>query len=65
MTIALYTHRDMFDHRPGEHHPERPERLRAVTDALSASDLDLAHHDAPIVDVEDLRRVPNHSADRL
>ncbi len=34
MTIALYTHQDMFDHRPGEGHPERPDRLRAVADAL-------------------------------
>ena len=25
---------DMLDHRPGDGHPERPERLRAVTDAL-------------------------------
>src|SRR5260221_10068826 len=57
MAIALYTHRDMFDHRPGEHHPERPERLRAVTEALSDSDLDLAPNDAPVVDLEDLRRV--------
>jgi acetoin utilization deacetylase AcuC-like enzyme len=57
MTIALYTHRDMFDHRPGEHHPERPERLQAVTDALGDSDLDLAPNEAPIVEIEDLRRV--------
>ena len=35
MTIALYTHQDMLDHRPGARHPERPERLQAVTDALS------------------------------
>jgi acetoin utilization deacetylase AcuC-like enzyme len=55
MTVALYTHQDMFDHRPGERHPERPERLRAVVDALSdASDLDLAPNDAPIVEEADL-----------
>src|SRR5258706_3976144 len=57
MTIALYTHQDMFDHRPGEHHPERPERLRAVTEALGESDLDLAPNTAPVVEIEDLLRV--------
>ncbi|WP_068876627.1 MULTISPECIES: histone deacetylase family protein [unclassified Phenylobacterium] len=54
MTVALYTHQDMLDHRPGEGHPERPERLRAVSDALSDSDLDLAPNDAPLVDAADL-----------
>lgn len=54
MTVALYTHQDMLDHRPGEGHPERPERLRAVSDALSDSDLDLAPYDAPLVDAADL-----------
>jgi acetoin utilization deacetylase AcuC-like enzyme len=56
MTIALYTHQDMFDHRPGEGHPERPDRLRAVSDALSDSDLDLAPFDAPLVEAADLLR---------
>jgi acetoin utilization deacetylase AcuC-like enzyme len=55
MTVALYTHQDMFDHRPGERHPERPERLRAVVDALGdASDLDLSPNDAPLVEEADL-----------
>src|SRR5436190_6956966 len=55
MTVALYTHQDMFDHRPGERHPERPERLRAVIDALGdASDLDLSPNDAPLVEEADL-----------
>jgi acetoin utilization deacetylase AcuC-like enzyme len=57
MTVALYTHQDMFDHRPGEHHPERPERLRAVVDALEDATLDLAPNDAPIVEAADLLRV--------
>lgn len=57
MTVALYTHQDMFDHRPGERHPERPERLRAVVDALDDADLDLAPHDAPLVEEADLLRV--------
>lgn len=58
MTVTLYTHADMFDHRPGRGHPERPERLGAVIEALSAaSDLDLEPHDAPLVEPDDLRGV--------
>ena len=58
MTVALYTHLDMLDHRPGDWHPERPERLRAVVDALEdASDLDLMLREAPLVETSDLLRV--------
>jgi acetoin utilization deacetylase AcuC-like enzyme len=58
MTVALYTHTAMLDHRPGFRHIERPERLRAVTDALAdASDLDLVWRDAPPVADADLARV--------
>ena len=58
MSLSLYTHADMLDHRPGEWHPERPERLKAVTDALAdASDIDLATHEAPVVASVDLARV--------
>src|SRR5687768_3862416 len=57
MTVALYTHQDMFDHRPGERHPERPERLKAVCDALDDADLDLMPNDAPLVEEADLLRV--------
>jgi acetoin utilization deacetylase AcuC-like enzyme len=58
MSIALYSHTDMFDHRPGDAHPERPERLAAVMDALAdASDLDLAAYDAPLADLADLQLV--------
>ena len=57
MTVALYTHMDMLDHRPGASHPERPERLRAVTDALSDSDLRLMVCDAPPAEEGDLARV--------
>lgn len=58
MDVALYTHEDMLDHRPGEGHPERPERLRAVIDALNdATDLALIPNDAPLVEEADLARV--------
>jgi acetoin utilization deacetylase AcuC-like enzyme len=57
MTVALYTHSDMLDHRPGRRHPERPERLEAVLGALEDSDLDLAPNEAPLVEAADLLRV--------
>jgi acetoin utilization deacetylase AcuC-like enzyme len=57
MTVALYTHLDMLDHRPGDRHPERPERLAAVTAALADSDLRLSAHEAPLVDDADLAAV--------
>ena len=66
MTVALYTHADMLDHRPGEGHPERPERLAAVTEALGDSDLDLVVLDAPLAQAADLRRVhPDAYVDRI
>ena len=58
MALSLYSHPDMFDHRPGDGHVESPERLRAVVDALNDDpNLALEPHDAPLVDVEDLLRV--------
>jgi acetoin utilization deacetylase AcuC-like enzyme len=58
MAVALYTHLDMLDHRPGDGHVESPERLRAVIDALNDDpNLALEVLDAPLVDVEDLLRV--------
>lgn len=58
MAIVLYTHLDMLDHRPGDRHVERPERLRAVLDALNDDpNLALDPFDAPMVEVEDLLRV--------
>lgn len=48
----------MFDHRPGDGHPERPERLRAVVDALDDdAGLDLDRREAPLVSLDDLVRV--------
>jgi acetoin utilization deacetylase AcuC-like enzyme len=57
MSVALYTHADMLDHRPGAGHAERPERLRAVTDALTDADLDLEPIDAPLAEAGDLALV--------
>ena len=39
MSVPLFTHPDMIDHRPGVGHPERPERLGAVLDALDDAGL--------------------------
>jgi acetoin utilization deacetylase AcuC-like enzyme len=57
MTVALYTHPDMFDHHPGGRHPERSERLGAVLGALDDATLSLERREAPLVDPEDLARV--------
>jgi len=57
MTVALYTHQDMFDHRPGDRHPESPERLASVIGALEDATLDLAPNDAPFVEEADLLKV--------
>jgi len=66
MTIGLFTHPDMLDHRPGEGHPERPERLKAVTDALSDAALPLELYEAPLADPHDLALVhPQTFIDRL
>jgi acetoin utilization deacetylase AcuC-like enzyme len=62
MSVALYTHADMLDHRTGSGHPERPERLTAVLEALDdALDLDLEPLDAPLAEAADLARV--HGSD--
>lgn len=48
----------MFDHRPGDGHAERPERLGAVIDALNdATGLDIESREAPLADHADLLRV--------
>jgi len=66
MTIGLFTHPDMLDHRPGEGHPERPERLRAVTDSLNDAALALELYEAPLADPLDLALVhPQAFIDRL
>lgn len=57
MAVALFTHPDMIEHRPGEGHPERPERLRAVLDAIDDAGLSLDRRAASEALIEDLRRV--------
>jgi acetoin utilization deacetylase AcuC-like enzyme len=64
MSVALYTHAEMFGHQPGPGHPERPERLAAVLAALeAASDLSLERRTAPLAERADLLRV--HAAGHI
>ena len=50
MPVALVTHADCILHEMGMHHPESPERLKAVLDALDASGFggQLTEHEAPL-----------------
>jgi acetoin utilization deacetylase AcuC-like enzyme len=63
MSVALFTHPDMLAHCPGVGHPESPERLQAVLDALDAADLGLDRHAATEAAVADLERL--HPADHV
>ena len=58
MTTLFYSHPACLDHQPGDHHPERPERLRAILERLSTPSYEaLERREAPIADVHDLSRV--------
>lgn len=61
MSVTLFTHPDMLAHQPGVGHPERPERLQAVLDALSDAGLGRDRHAATEAAVADLERL--HPAD--
>ena len=51
MTTRLYTHEACLAHDPGASHPERPERLAAVTAALDAEEFSgLDRVEAPLVE---------------
>src|SRR5689334_13158771 len=58
MTTLLYTHPACLQHDPGPHHPESPERLRAVLGALDDPEFSgLERRQAPEAGVDDLLRV--------
>lgn len=59
MTVALITHPHCILHEMGAHHPESPERLKAVLDALDSSGFggELAECEAPEAAQDDLERV--------
>ncbi len=51
MTTALYTHDLFVEHLTPPGHPERPERLRAITKALSSEEFNaLDRREAPLAD---------------
>ncbi|HET9822740.1 MAG TPA: histone deacetylase family protein [Burkholderiaceae bacterium] len=43
MTTWIYTHDACFGHQPGPHHPEGPQRLQAVLDALRSDEFKALH----------------------
>ncbi len=59
MTIGLMTHEDCLNHAMDSGHPERPQRMQAITDRLIASGLYplLREFDAPLATREQLTRV--------
>ena len=57
MSLPVFTHPDMLRHRPPAGHPERPERLVAVMDALADAGLDADTRRAPLATRADLERV--------
>lgn len=61
MSVTLFTHPDMLAHQPGVGHPERPDRLQAVLDALFDAGLGRDRHAATEAAVADLERL--HPAD--
>jgi acetoin utilization deacetylase AcuC-like enzyme len=66
VSVTLFTHPDMLEHRPGAGHPERPERLQAVLGALADASLGRDRRAATEAAVEDLERLhPPAYVDRL
>ena len=57
MTTLLYTHPSCLEHDPGPHHPESPDRLRAVLEALATPEFaSLERREAPAAALEDIAR---------
>jgi len=57
VSVTLFTHLDMVEHRPGVGHPERPERLKAVLDALDDAGLSRDRRAATEASIADLERL--------
>jgi acetoin utilization deacetylase AcuC-like enzyme len=58
MSTVLITHPACLLHEPGEHHPESPQRLRAVLAALEGEEFaGLDWREAPAASMEELTRV--------
>lgn len=62
MTTALFSHSACLDHDPGQGHPERPDRLRAVLQALDRDAFrELDRREAPRAAAEALARLHGES----
>ena len=58
MRTLIYTHEACFEHRPGPHHPESPERLEAVLQALQVPAFEGAvWREAPLGSFEQVQHV--------
>ncbi len=57
MTLPIFTHPAMLEHRPPQGHPERPQRLTAVMEALEAAGLAGDRRQAEPISMADLERV--------
>jgi acetoin utilization deacetylase AcuC-like enzyme len=58
MSTALYSHPVCLEHETGPHHPERPDRLRAVLAALESEAFEgLVRLDAPKASLAQIERV--------
>ena len=58
MTTLLFTHPACLEHDPGSHHPESPDRLRAVLAALNGPEFArLERREAPQAALDDVLRV--------
>ena len=58
MSTLIYTHEACFEHRPGPHHPESPERLAAVLQALKTPEFaDAVWREAPMGSFEQVLQI--------
>src|SRR5690348_7630287 len=58
MSTLLISHPSFLEHKPGEHHPECPDRLRAVVAALEEEPFAMLERtSAPAATLEQLMRV--------
>lgn len=58
MTTLIYTHAACLEHQPGPHHPESPERLQSVLQALRAPEFAQAlWRDAPMGSFEQVLHI--------
>jgi acetoin utilization deacetylase AcuC-like enzyme len=58
MTTVVYTHQACLEHDPGSHHPESPDRLRAVLAGLAQPEFaSLERRQAPRAELDEVMRV--------